>query len=199
MRGGAVASCCWMPCTSRCCPLWLTPLSITALSFSVHTVLQVLSCRGCSFLSLLSNNITKFPDDFGIFFPNLKCPTPLLPLKCGAHSLQVSRFQLQPRHTLAHKPLPVPSRNNQRYFFTQFQKQSLKPQVYHTVKGQGTALVGPSADLVALGHVSRAAAAAASPPPLSCAASCNIPSMQVPSLFRYLKEIQKGMTRGIIR
>ncbi len=36
-------------------------------------MLQVLSCRGCSFLSLLSNNITKFPDDFGVHFPNLKC------------------------------------------------------------------------------------------------------------------------------
>lgn len=38
-------------------------------------VMQVLSCRGCSFLSLLSNNITKFPDDFGVHFPNLKCIT----------------------------------------------------------------------------------------------------------------------------
>ena len=38
---------------------------------------------------------------------------------------------------------------------------------------QGTALVGPSSDLVSLGHV--------------------------PSLFRYLREIQKGMASGMIR
>jgi hypothetical protein len=50
-----------------------TPIFTTASAFSIFAMLQVLSCRGCSFLSLLSNNITKFPDDFGVHFPNLKC------------------------------------------------------------------------------------------------------------------------------
>jgi hypothetical protein len=135
-----------------------------------HLALQVLSCRCCSFLSLLSNNITKLPDNFGIYFPNLK----YLDISFNPIVLLPSSLTLCPLDTVKGCPA-LTCRCN--FYIDCFE-------------GQGTALVGPSADLVALGHVSFI---------LKDSSTAVTERSQVPSLFRYLTDIQKGMARGIIR